>query len=59
MKAEIEYLEKFLKWVNSKLSNEKFINNAPENVIAIEKKKQSDAQIKIANIKTRIIQLSK
>lgn len=59
MKAEIEYLEKFLKGVNSKLSNEKFINNAPENVIAIEKKKQSDAQIKIANIKTRIIQLSK
>jgi valyl-tRNA synthetase len=54
MKAEIEYFEKFLKGVNAKLSNEKFVNNAPESVVAMERKKQSDAQTKIENLKNRI-----
>ena len=57
MKADIEYYEKFLKQVNAKLSNEKFVNNAPENVVAIERKKQSDATAKIENLKKSIATL--
>lgn len=59
MKAEVEYYEKFLKQVNAKLSNEKFVNNAPENVVAIERKKQSDATTKIENLNSRIAALLK
>ena len=59
MKAEIEYYEKFLKQVNAKLSNEKFVNNAPENVVAIERKKQSDATTKLENLHNRIAALLK
>ena len=57
MKADIEYYEKFLKQVNAKLSNEKFVNNAPENVVAIERKKQADATAKIENLKNGIAAL--
>jgi valyl-tRNA synthetase len=57
MKAEIEYYEKFLKQVNGKLSNEKFVNNAPENVVAMERKKQSDATTKLENLHNRIAAL--
>ena len=56
---EIEYLEKFLKGVNAKLSNEKFVANAPESVVAMERKKQSDAQTKIENLKNRLCKLIK
>lgn len=56
---EIEYLEKFLKDVNAKLSNEKFVANAPESVVAMERKKQSDAQTKIENLKNRLCKLIK
>ncbi len=59
MKAEIEYYEKFLKQVNAKLSNEKFVNNAPEKVVAIERKKQSDATAKIENLQKGIEALLK
>ena len=43
--------------MNAKLSNEKFVNNAPENVVAIERKKQSDATAKIENLKKSIAAL--
>lgn len=56
---EIGYLEKFLKGVNAKLSNEKFVANAPESVVAMERKKQSDAQTKIENLKNRLCKLIK
>ncbi len=59
MKAEIEYYEKFLKQVNGKLSNEKFVNNAPENVVAMERKKQADATTKLENLHNRIAALLK
>ena len=59
MKAEIEYYEKFLKQVNGKLSNEKFVNNAPEAVVAMERKKQSDATTKLENLHNRIAALLK
>jgi len=59
MRAEIEYYEKFLKQVNGKLSNEKFVNNAPANVVAMERKKQSDATTKLENLHNRIASLLK
>ena len=59
MKAEIEYYEKFLKQVNGKLSNEKFVNNAPEAVVAMERKKQADATTKLENLHNRIAALLK
>ncbi len=48
---ELVHLNNFLKSVNSKLSNDKFMSNAPAQVVEIEKKKQSDALTKIDNIK--------
>ena len=49
--AEIERLEKFLKGVNAKLSNEKFMQNAPEAVVQNEKKKLLDATAKIEGLR--------
>jgi len=55
--AEIEklkYTEGFLKSVQKKLSNERFVNNAPEKVITIELKKEADAVSKIETIKASL-----
>ena len=59
LNADLEYYQGFLNTVLKKLSNEKFVANAPENVVAIERKKQSDAQEKIDAIKASIAALSK
>ena len=48
---QIEYLEGFLKSVDKKLSNKNFVDNAPESVVNIEKKKRDDAIIKLENLK--------
>lgn len=48
IQEEINYLQGFLKSVNAKLFNDKFINGAPEKVVEIEKKKQSDTLEKLA-----------
>ncbi len=45
---ELDYNKGFLSAVQKKLSNERFVNNAPEKVISIERKKESDAMAKIA-----------
>ncbi|MBR5150443.1 MAG: valine--tRNA ligase, partial [Bacteroidaceae bacterium] len=55
---ELTYLEGFLKKVEAKLSNTNFVGIAPENIIAAEKKKQSDANEKIAMLKENIQKLS-
>lgn len=47
IQEEINYLQGFLKSVNAKLSNEKFVKGAPQKVVEMEKKKQSDALEKI------------
>lgn len=47
---EKEYLTGFLKSVNAKLSNEKFVNNAKPEIIENERKKQADAEAKLASI---------
>ena len=48
---QIEYLEGFLKSVEKKLSNKSFVDNAPESVVEIERKKRDDAVIKLENLK--------
>lgn len=48
--AELEYTQGFLKSVQNKLSNEKFVNGAPEKVLANERQKEADALSKIATI---------
>jgi valyl-tRNA synthetase len=59
MQEELAYHEKFLKSVEAKLNNPNFVNKAPEKIIAIERKKQSDATEKIAMLKESIQKLSK
>jgi valyl-tRNA synthetase len=51
LKEELAYNEGFLRSVQKKLSNERFVNNAPEKVVAIERKKEADALAKIEMIK--------
>ncbi len=51
---ELSYTEGFLKSVQKKLQNERFVNNAPEQVIANERKKQADAEAKIATLKSSL-----
>jgi valyl-tRNA synthetase len=50
IEAELKYYEGFLESVNKKLSNEKFVNSAPEAVVKTELKKQADALTKIENL---------
>ena len=55
--AQLEHLEKFLESVKRKLSNEKFVAHAPEAVVSLERKKQSDSEEKIAALKVSIAEL--
>ncbi|MCM1319017.1 MAG: valine--tRNA ligase [Muribaculaceae bacterium] len=59
LNAELKHYEGFLKGVEKKLSNERFVANAPEAVVALERKKQADATEKIAAVKASIAALSK
>ncbi|MEZ5000463.1 MAG: class I tRNA ligase family protein, partial [Bacteroidales bacterium] len=52
--AELEYNRGFLESVSRKLSNEKFVSNAPESVVETERKKKADAESKIESILARI-----
>ena len=54
LQEELKYTEGFLASVMKKLSNEKFVNGAPEAVVAKERQKQADAESKIASIKAQI-----
>lgn len=56
-KAQLKHLEGFLAGVMKKLSNERFVANAPEAVVALERKKQSDSEEKIAALKESIASL--
>ncbi len=51
---ELNYTKGFLKSVQKKLSNERFVNNAPEKVVAMERKKEADALEKIALLEKRL-----
>ena len=54
---ELNYTEGFLQSVQKKLANERFVNNAPEQVVANEKKKEADALAKIETIKASLASL--
>ncbi len=55
--AQLKHLEGFLQGVMKKLANERFVANAPEAVVAMERKKQSDAEGKIAALKESLAAL--
>jgi valyl-tRNA synthetase len=55
--AELEYTRGFLESVMKKLSNERFVNNAPASVVELERKKQSDAETKIKALEERLKEL--
>lgn len=57
--AELKHLEGFLNGIRKKLSNERFVANAPEAVVALERKKEADSLEKIAALKETIASLSK
>ena len=59
LKEELVYMEGFLEAVLKKLSNEKFVANAPAKVIEIERKKEADARARIATINESIGHLSR
>lgn len=57
IKKQIEYQKGFLQGVQKKLSNERFVNNAPEQVVAMERKKQADAEAKIKALEENLAKL--
>jgi len=54
LQKELEHAQKFLFSVNKQLSNERFVNNAPEKIIAMEKKKKADAEARIAVLEAQM-----
>ena len=59
LEEELKYAQGFLKSVMGKLSNEKFVNGAPAAVVEKERKKQADAEAKIAVIEQQLAGLKK
>ncbi len=57
LEEELKYTQGFLKSVQAKLSNEKFVGGAPEKVITMERKKEADALAKIATIEQSLVAL--
>ncbi len=57
LKEELKYIQGFLKSVQAKLSNEKFVAGAPEKVLQNERQKQADALAKIATIEQSLTSL--
>ena len=57
LEAALDYQEKFLASVRKKLSNERFVSSAPEQVVANERKKESDSLSKIESLKAAIASL--
>ena len=58
IQEELTYTRGFLKSVEKKLSNERFVNNAPEQVVAMEKKKAMDAEEKIVTLEKSLAGLA-
>ena len=57
IKSDLEYAKGSLNIVQKKLSNERFVNNAPEQVVASEKKKEADAINKIKILEEKLLEL--
>ena len=58
IQKDIEYAEGFLNSVNKKLSNERFVNNAPDAVVANERKKQADGEERLRILKESLERLT-
>ena len=59
LEAQLDHLEGFLAGIKKKLANERFVANAPEAVVALERKKQSDSEEKITALKQSLSELKK
>ena len=59
LNEDLKYMQGFLRTVMGKLGNERFVNNAPAQVVELERKKKADAESKIKSIEERIAALSK
>ena len=59
LEGELAYAQGFLKTVMGKLNNERFVQNAPEAVVAMERKKKADAEEKIKSLEESIAALKK
>ncbi len=59
LEEELKYTEGFLMSVRKKLSNERFVNGAPEKVVAMERKKEADALSKIETLKESLANFNK
>ena len=59
LNEDLKYMQGFLRTVMGKLSNERFVNNAPAQVVELERKKKADAESKIKSIEESIAALSK
>jgi valyl-tRNA synthetase len=57
LEADLKYMEGFLNSVMKKLSNEKFVNGAPEKVVNVERQKKADAEQKIEALKAQLAAL--
>jgi valyl-tRNA synthetase len=57
IQKEIDHLNGFLKGVRGKLSNERFVQNAPDDVVELERKKESDALAKLTVLETKLTEL--
>ena len=57
LESQLQHLEGFLAGVVKKLSNERFVQNAPEAVVNMERKKQADSEEKIAALRESIAAL--
>lgn len=53
-RAELDHLHKFLKGIQGKLANERFVSGAPEAVVAMERKKEADTLAKIAALEAKL-----
>jgi len=58
LQKELDYTKGFLKSVMKKLSNERFVQNAPEKVVQLEQKKKAEAEAKIKALEEQIKALS-
>ena len=59
LNEDLKYMQGFLRTVMGKLGNERFVNNAPAQVVELERKKKADAESKIKSLEERIASLSK
>jgi valyl-tRNA synthetase len=58
LQKELEYYQGFIKSVMGKLSNERFVNNAPADVVAMERKKLADGETKMKNLESELTKLN-